>query len=119
MKESAVARRILLHVTRMGGRLGRNNIGVATYPNGSVVRYGLFGRGSADYIGIMPVTVTSDMVGRKLGVFLAVETKRDKSAYVSQKQRDFAKFVRQLGGIAVIAAGPGDVEVAIEEFLEP
>lgn len=117
MKESAVAKRILLHVTRMGGRLGRNNIGVATYPNGSVVRYGLFGRGAADYIGLLPVTVTPDMVGRRLGVFIAIETKRTRGGRVTAEQKQFMEFVRGHGGIAAIATHAEEVDAAIKEAL--
>jgi ribosomal protein S19 len=32
---------------------------------------------SVDYIGITTITITQQMVGQKIGVFTAVETKRD------------------------------------------
>ena len=72
-----------LEIQELGGVLWRNNIGV---DRSSVrpVRYGLCNDSkqlnavckSSDLIGIVPVVVTADMVGKTLGVFVAVEAKK-------------------------------------------
>jgi len=79
------------------------------------VRYGLGSfipekdkKASSDYIGITPVFITPDMVGKVLGVFTAVEMKpegwkilpSDKRALY---QQNFHDIVKQNGGFAGFA----------------
>lgn len=91
----------------------RNNIGCARYGQ-QFVQYGLGGKGGSDLIGIMPLRVTSEMVGKTLGVFVAVETKRSKGGKVDPLQEHFIDLVRSRGGIAGVAASWEDAVALIQ-----
>lgn len=55
--------------------------------------------GSSDLIGWTPVTITPEMVGRKLAVFTAVEAKEG-SGRLTTEQGNFIGQVRVAGGFA-------------------
>jgi hypothetical protein len=109
MTESTIQSRILRTLgSRPDIRLFRNQVGAAyvghkltDLSDARFIRYGLT-PGSGDLIGWKSVTVTPDMVGRRLAVFLSVEVKtatgRPKPEQVTWKNR-----VNEFGGIAVIA----------------
>lgn len=105
MTETAIMRDIMLALSKLGARVFRNNVGVAKYQadNGQWhrVKYGLC-TGSSDVIGLVPVTVTSDMVGQTIGVFTAIEVKAGKGV-ASDEQEAFINMVRERGGIAGVA----------------
>lgn len=112
MTESQIQSLIL---RELGGRddtrLFRNQVGGAWMgkPRGEVlflsearfVQCGL-AVGSGDLIGWHSVTVTPDMVGTKLAVFLSVEVKTD-TGRVRPEQVNWLTQVRKHGGIAFIA----------------
>ena len=85
-------------------RLWRNNVGVLHDRNGRPVAYGLGSEGgralpgTSDTIGIHSVTITPDMVGRQVAVFVAIEAKD--LAQLTPAQRAFLLAVHRLGGIA-------------------
>lgn len=62
------------------------------------ISYGL-APGSGDLIGISEVTITPDMVGRKLGIFTSFEIKTTRGR-VSDDQLNFAETIVSYGGIA-------------------
>ena len=115
MAESSIQAQIRLLASQRGWRLFRNNCGVLPDRNGRPVRFGLANDSAAlnreyksgDLIGIMPVVVTQEMVGRTLGVFASVEVKhpdwkpsQSDERYAAQcRWRD---LVLSLGGYAVI-----------------
>lgn len=120
--EAQIQQDIRLDAARHGTPLLRNNSGATFDEQGRMVRYGL-GNDSAkinkvfkssDLIGIWPVTVTREMVGRTLGVFFAVECKApgwkfresDKRAVA---QKNFGEWVQSHGGVFMFATGPGDI----------
>lgn len=122
MSEMATQQRIRLMAAQRGTPLLRNNSGACTDQTGRTIRYGL-GNDSArindafkssDLIGIWPVTVTPDMVGRTLGLFFAVEVKRpgwkltegDKRG---QAQAAFGRWVQSHGGVFTFATSEKDV----------
>lgn len=107
---------------RRGAQLLRNNSGAYFDDNGRMVRYGL-GNDSAklnkvfkssDLIGFQTITVTPEMVGRSLAVFMAVEVKKlgwkltpgDKQA---QAQQAFGHWVQRHGGLFYFATKPEDI----------
>lgn len=90
-------------------RLFRNNVGVAVFPDGSRVAYGL-APGSSDIIGWQCVEVTQDMVGQRIALFVAIEAKGPKGR-ISDSQANFIQAVNSFGGKAGIAHSP-------EEALE-
>ena len=114
--------------------LMRNNRGLFRTMDGErVVQAGLEINGSGDGIGWFPVIITPEMVGKKVAVFLSVETKTEKeflyiirniemlrnySGNDDKKKRlksqlKFADNVTDAGGIGIIAYSPDDVKKAL------
>jgi len=114
MKESPVQQRIRLAAAYRGIELWRNNSGALQDPRtGRLVRFGLANESAAlnarikssDLIGITPVTIKPDMVGKTLGVFTAIECKESgwhltPSDERGHAQAAFHSIVRAAGGIA-------------------
>ena len=100
MSESDLYGPILLALSRAGHRAWRNNVGVARYARGHVVRYGL-APGSSDLIGI-----TSD------GRFLALEVKTARGRLTSA-QAAFLEMVHAQGGVAACVRSPEEALEAI------
>lgn len=116
MKEAATASHIRLFAAQNGVELWRNNVGVLVDQTGRPVRYGLANESAAqnklvkssDYVGITPVVVTPDMVGKVVGVFTAVETKAADWTFSPTDERSVAQaafhdIVRRAGGKAGFA----------------
>lgn len=115
MRESAAASHIRLFAAQNNHYLMRNNVGVLTDINGRPVRYGLCNESkqqnqklkSSDLIGITPTVVTQDMVGKVVGIFTAVETKRTDWRFTGTDreiaQQNFINLVLQHGGKAGFA----------------
>lgn len=93
----------------------RNNIGVTKFPDGSVVRYGLCNPGGSDLIGILPITITPDMVGQQIGAFLAVEIKRP-GKKPTDDQRNFMNAVKGQKGYAGVATSVEEALSLINVF---
>lgn len=121
------------HGSRRDVRLFRNNVGQAwqgrrlKYKPGDFhkvergdvilsearpVQFGL-AEGSGDLIGGKVVTVTPDMVGKPLLVFLSIETKTDKGR-LSAEQKKWIQFVQLFGGIAGVARTAEDFHSIID-----
>lgn len=122
MLESAVQQRVRLELARTGALVWRNNVGACEDKTGRIIRYGICNESaqmnrslaSSDLIGITPIVVTPEMVGKTLGVFTAAECKHsdwhltpgDKRA---QAQLRFIDLVRSVGGIAGFVTDPAQV----------
>ena len=88
-------------------RLFRNQVGSLPDPRtGRLVTFGL-ARGSADLIGWRTVTITPDMVGRRLAVFTRIEVKTPPGR-VRPDQAAWLGAVQAAGGIAGIARSVPD-----------
>ena len=98
MKESEILRAIRLglppHVTAW-----RNQVGVAVYPGGQKVPYGLC-KGAADLIGIRSVLITPEHIGTTLGQFTAIEVKSARGR-LSPEQQLFLNLVTAKGGLSL------------------
>lgn len=107
--ETPIMREILLALSSAGARAFRNNVGVAKFfdKHGEErrVRYGLC-TGSSDIIGLVPVKITSDMVGKTVAVFTAIEVKD--AGRQTEEQRRFIAMVKDRGGIAGVARSVSD-----------
>lgn len=80
----------------------RNNVGSAKKGK-RYIRYGLK-TGSADYIGWETKTITPDMVGKKVAVFLSIEVKdTGKHIEPGSEQEKWLNAVKEAGGIAMEA----------------
>jgi hypothetical protein len=79
-------------------RMFRNNVGALPTADGKVLRYGLC-TGSSDIIGLKSVTITPDMVGSRVAIFIAAEGKIWKGK-ATREQSAFLRMVKELGGRA-------------------
>ena len=105
MNEKGIQSQILLALgSRKSTRLFRNTVGQCETTDGRHIRYGLC-PGSADLIGWDTVTVTPDMVGKRVAVFLSIEVK-GKKGKASEQQENWLRVVQEAGGIACIARSP-------------
>lgn len=89
-KETDIQNDIRVALSERGIIVWRNNVGLAKFPNGSVVKYGLC-NGSSDLIGISPN-----------GRFIAIEVKVPEEEPDSD-QENFIKVILRNGGIAGVA----------------
>lgn len=106
MNEKAVQSQIMLALgSQKGTRLFRNTVGQCQTADGRHIRYGLC-PGSADLIGWHTVTVTPDMVGKRVALFLSIEVKRKKGKGPSPEQENWLRVVQEAGGLAGVARSP-------------
>lgn len=117
-REKPIQNDVMLHGSRMGLLVWRNNVGVARHKDGSVVVYGLC-PGSSDLICLTPVEITQEMVGRTLGVFTAIECKAESGGRLSPEQKNFIARVIDAGGFAVTARSPDDLQQVREQIARP
>lgn len=111
MNESEILAYARKQATKMGGRLWRNQSGMAWYGeilsksnnvlhlrNPRLLKSGLT-NGASDLIGFIPTIITEEHLGKKIAVFWAneVKTKNDK---LSKEQLNFLYFVSESGGEA-------------------
>jgi hypothetical protein len=87
-------------------RLFRNNTGTLRDQHGRPVQFGLC-KGSADLIGWRTVTVTPDMVGTQVAVFLSIEVKTP-TGRLRPEQQQWLDVVQAAGGIAGVARSVED-----------
>lgn len=137
MGEQKILKEILLKFSSIGGRVFRNNVGtgwvgksvfinktstIKVNPRDVVLRHarplhsGLC-KGSSDLIGWMPVTITKEMVGKKVAVFTAIEIKTSK-VRITEEQQNFIDKVNEDGGISFIARSAKDILVGLSKFKE-
>jgi len=109
MAEGKLMRDIQIEVSRLGGRVFRNNVGIFTGSDGSIVRTGLC-IGSSDLIGwySVPVKCVGGTKPLSVAVFLAIEVKTAKGR-IRPEQIRFIETVNKSGGIAFIARSVADV----------
>ncbi len=114
-EESNISKRIMLKLSE-SCRIFRNNVGLFTTNTGAKVKTGLC-KGSSDLIGWHTVEITPDMIGKKIGIFLAVEVKSSKGR-ASKDQLNFRDKVNEAGGIAFIARSDSEAQNKLSEKLE-
>lgn len=112
--ESEIQQQIQMEAASHNCILMRNNSGAFTDGSGRHVRYGLDNTSkkrneiikSSDLIGITPIVITQAMVGLTIGVFTAVEVKKEdwnpnkKLDAHEQAQKNWIDWVRSRGGLA-------------------
>ena len=97
----AIIGKVIDLVRSLGGHAQRIKFGLAV--------------GSGDLIGYRRVTITPEMVGRDVAVFLSCEVKTEKGP-VREEQYRWAAHINSVGGIAVIARS---LEAARAELDKP
>lgn len=114
-KETPLMKKQMISLSKLGNvRVFRNNVGtgwqgkivkndgkILIMQNPRIVHFGLC-EGSSDIIGFKTVTITEDMVGKKVAIFVAIESKT-KTGKVSENQQNFINFVNRSGGISGVA----------------
>lgn len=117
MSEAAVLRTLLLYASELGAKLFRNARGVERVAQkdckscqrfGRVVSYGL-ANGAPDLVGWVPVTVTPEMVGTTVAVFVGIEAKRQLGGVVSEAQQRFLDALARDGAVQGVARGAEDM----------
>jgi hypothetical protein len=131
MRENTVWKKCLLALGRLRprARLFRNSVGTAwqgegftmkrgqVYTaeggerlifNGRRLEFGLM-KGSGDGIGWDSIEITPEMVGRRIAVFLSVETKAGRKK-PTEDQLNWQARVRAAGGIALIINDPDQLD---------
>ena len=110
--ENEVQQLVQIEAAKSGIVLMRNNSGALKDATGRVVRYGLGNISekqnenfkSSDLIAVTPIVITPEMVGKTIGVFTAVEVKREGWVFKNDKretaQLNFIEWVNKKGGIA-------------------
>jgi hypothetical protein len=114
--------------SRPDTRLFRNNVGLGwvgelvnktpqcvTLKNPRPVKFGLH-VGSADLVGWKSVTITPDMVGKRVAVFLSVETKSLKGTKHIE-QINWSEQVRRNGGLSGFAKTIPEVLTIIDGII--
>lgn len=136
-REGVLIKRVLLWATRHGWRLGRNSKGGAwqgkflrDYPcstkrgagrivelaEARLLQFGLRfsdAGGESDLIGWRELKITSEMVGRTVAQFVALELKTP-NVKATAAQRNFVAQVRRAGGYAAIVRDRG-IELEFDE----
>ena len=100
-QETNIMNKYLLHFSGAGAMVWRNNTGKfrsITDPQ-RIVSVGQVG--SADIIGVQPVTITPEMVGKVIGQAIAIEVKTPKGRQ-SEEQKNWQKAFEQHGGIYIL-----------------
>ena len=120
--EAAVQAAVRLDAARRGWLLYRNNSGACQDRSGRHIRYGLANDSkrvndvfkSSDLIGLRPLEITQEHVGRVIGQFVALECKKrrwvpGKSTGEDRKrelaQLNFMLRISALGGLARFTTG--------------
>lgn len=112
--ENTISQLVQMQAKHYGCTLMRNNSGCFKDDTGRLVRFGLGNISkkhndvvkSSDLVGITKVTITQDMVGTTLGVFTALEVKKEawnpdkKLDKRETAQNNFMNWVKLNGGFA-------------------
>ncbi len=116
MSEAPIMRRVMLAIgARPDTRIFRNNVGLAVFPDGSRVRYGL-APGSSDLIGWRSLLIGPEHVGMQLAQFVAIEVKGPKGR-AEDAQAKFLHAVAAAGGIAGVVRSVEEAERLLGEEL--
>jgi hypothetical protein len=128
MAEGDIQNRGRLAASKRGlATLFRNNVGtgwcgkVSRLTNGDILiknprplHAGLCG-GSGDTIGWRTITITQEMVGRPVAVFVSAEFKTP-TGRINPDQLHFAQTVTTAGGIGCIVRSPEELVAALEGY---
>ena len=104
--EQSIQQHIRIACSTGATRLFRNNTGTLKDQHGRPVQFGLC-KGSADLIGYRTITITPDMLGQQVAVFLSIEVKTP-TGRIRPEQQAWMDTVQAAGGIAGVARSVED-----------
>lgn len=127
--------RCLLRLSQLGATVWRCNTGmgwagkatqvrehttVAVHPGDVIVRHARPLRaglcvGGSDIVGIVPVRITPEMVGKIVGVFVGPEVK-DATGQPSPEQLNYMAAVTSLGGISGVVRNENDCDALLAPY---
>ncbi len=119
--EARVQADLRIFAPTIDAALWRNNRGAMVDNTGRTVRYGLGNDSkrlsdvwkSSDLIGILPVLILPQHVGKRAGIFMAVEVKepgwRGPKGDHEKAQAEFLNTVEAMGGIGLFASSVDDL----------
>ena len=113
MTEQQIQQQIRIACSNGDTRLFRNNTGTLKDQNGRPVQFGLC-KGSADLIGWRTVTVTPEMVGTQVAVFLSIEVKTP-TGRLRHEQQQWLDAVQAAGGISGVARSVEDAATLLRD----
>jgi hypothetical protein len=114
MKEGNIQNSIRLAISKMGGAIAlRNHTGTFQTLQGQWVHAGL-GTGTSDLVGLVEHVIRPEDVGKKVGVFLALEVKTE-TGRLRPEQKAFLSRVAELGGLAAVVRSPEDSNSILSE----
>lgn len=117
--EAAVQSRIRLEASRKGLRIWRNQVGAFQDETGRWVRFGLANDSkqvnqvikSGDLIGIRPVSIGPEHIGRLIGQFVSREVKEAGWRFTGTErevaQQNWIALINAMGGDAMFASSEG------------
>lgn len=127
--EALATQEVRLAASQLGARIFRNNAGACKDATGRLINYGLGNDGTkaskmlkfGDYIGYETVTITPEMVGKQVAVFVNLEIKPEgqlaatmqKASYQGSRenlQLNTCNMVKQAGGFAGIVTNKQETE---------
>jgi len=110
MTEKSLMHEIMYAVSNIPGvRIFRNNIGLAKFPGGARVKYGLI-PGASDLIGWRTVN--------NRAIFIALEVKTD-GGKVTPGQENFIARVKEAGGIAGVVRSVEEAVALVSTVGKP
>ncbi len=85
------------------------------------IQNGMGEHGIHDRVGCVPVVVTQEMVGKKIGLFVSVESKKpgrrgERRRGMSVHQQDMLDDVRAAGGLSICCDGLEDLQALNTEL---
>lgn len=114
MSETTILKRIQLAFSMVGAKLFRNQVGRYKLEDGRWIASGLC-KGSSDLIGWHTITITPEMVGKKIGLFVACEVKTEKGK-IRPEQENFIRVVNEAGGCGFVARNATEALLALQNW---
>lgn len=111
VSEALLLRRLLVASSALGARLFRNQTGRYQLADGRWIASGL-AVGSPDLVGWQTVTVTPEMVGRQIAVFVGIEAKTA-TGRLTEDQRAFQTALARAGARVGVARSVADIDAIL------
>lgn len=115
MKEREIQNAIRLKYSRGLCRLFNNDNGRAQLKDGRVIKYGL-AVSSPDLIGWHTITITSEMVGKDVAIFIGAEVKIPRKRATPEQQM-FLDLLKSSGAISGVVCSEGDFKKLVDDYI--